>query len=113
MLEALCTSPLNRRDESGYPIYCETMLQNLLQLPDANVTLVLKRVCDLVRSYHTAGSWKTGLVRSILTLHPRAVRSKAYRDCLAACIDEVGEQPDTDNVDESILLATKLVDLLQ
>jgi hypothetical protein len=82
MLEALCTSPLNRRDESGYPIYCETMLQNLLQLPDANVTLVLKRVCDLVRSYHTAGSWKTGLVRSILTLHLELSEAKHIETAL-------------------------------
>ena len=86
ILEALCYSPLHLDNESEVPHYCETMLRSLTVLPEACVSLVLTRVDNLVRECETISSWPNEVVRLILSMHTRAVRLKAYQDCLTTLI---------------------------
>ena len=113
MLEALCTAPLDHGDEAAIPQYCETMLRHLLEWPGANVSLVLQRVSNLAGQCRSTTGWSNEVVRLVLTMHSRAVRTEAYRDCLGALLGKIQKPPNPDDEDDCVSIATNIVSLLK
>lgn len=114
MLAALCNAPLKPGQESEVTQYCEALLHTLIDLPEASVSVVLTRVDSIVRECPTIPSWPNELVRLILSLHMRAVRIKAYGDCLNTLLVKAGtlEYADKEK-DEWLSLAASTVHILQ
>jgi len=103
MLEAICRAPLNLQgDEASVSSYCETIVRQLLEFPHAETSVVLRRVC------HLAKYASPTLLPLVLDTHKRAVRTDAYRQCLAALLE--GRQ---DEKDEWVTVASKIVGYVQ
>lgn len=114
MLAALCSSPLQPGQESEVTHYCEALLRSLIDLPEACVSIVLTRVEHLVRECPSIPSWPNELVRLILSLHTRAVRIKAYGECLTTLLGKADTLGHADNErDEWLCLAASTVRIIQ
>lgn len=106
MLEAICTAPVSLGKKEDTTLYCESVLRQLLDLPTAKVSVVLRRVCCLVPNCHT----KLQVLHLVLDAHARGMQSGGEEYC--QCLKTILESDDVvDNEDDWVAVAKTIVEI--